>query len=529
MGISLRKLFIQGGAGSGHRGHRGRVGLVGGSVPGKGSGVKQETSKPRGAKKSGKVDMSPLKEIPTVEQATEHGVFGRASFIYDGKVYDSGEHHDQVIDKLGFKEGYPGVSEFLKEGGIRIRSVDGKFLYIQGEFSTSTKRSFVSDIQEYADEGLLGDIYSYKTIVIENNFLDPSLGRIEELKVETTGKDFMEDEFRFVKMNSREERQQLFTQGGIGSGHRGHRGRPGLVGGSSREGVFNAPKPGETEEEWQARLARRRARRKARKEREKGGSGTETPPPEPTVKKERRSTMLERHRQRAEEIAERLGFPAERLNVTVKPGHNFVLEGRTFRSAGQYDPRSGEVSIYNVQERTQSQLEGILAHEVQHWHYDNFKKETHTQFLEVNRIVRDKKQENWPITEIGGTVKPELQERYWAYHLDRNYLNPSRRYESDSMFNVLREKDGVSSYSTDYWKQAEKSDSPWDYNLAINETLAEIARIEIKSHRSGDVPTVDPVWMDVYNTMKKHRRTSQNSSRKLFLFGGKGEERLWTM
>ena len=157
------------------------------------------------------------------------------------------------------------------------------------------------------------------------------------------------------------------------------------------------------------------------------------------------------------------------------------------------------------------EMEGILAHEVQHSRWTDFRKQQQSQFTEVTMSVRnnpDKK--DWLINMDGSLRNPANKDRLWAYELNEKYL-------SGNKFSKLRELDGVSEYSKAYWEKERKSGgSLWDTNLAINETLAEIARIDVGAYRGGDVSSVDPLWMGFYKELKAKTSVKQN---KLFITG----------
>jgi hypothetical protein len=206
------------------------------------------------------------------------------------------------------------------------------------------------------------------------------------------------------------------------------------------------------------------------------------------------------------------------VKSTAAEGYTFVVDGNVYRAAGEYDKETGNITIFNIDEMSDQEMEGILAHEVQHSRWNTFRKEQQKQFTEVTMSVRNNpgNKEDWLIKMDGSLRNPSDSSKYWAYELNEKYL-------SGETFSELQKKDGISDYSKSYWKQYEHSSkssgSTWNLNLAIDETLAEIARIEVGASRAGDLSSVDPLWMDFYNELNKRASVKKN---KLFLFGGPG-------
>ena len=254
--------------------------------------------------------------------------------------------------------------------------------------------------------------------------------------------------------------QKLFAQGGQGSGFKGHSGRPGMVGGSSKQGGGVARDD----------LDRLSAPQKVD------------------------------HRKRVEEVVKRLGFPVERVNATEDEGYLFTVGDQQFRAAGDYDPSTGQVNIYDIDEKSDMTMEGILSHEIMHDKWRTFRTEYQRQFVEVQRSVQGNDKSKWLIRMDGGLRNPNDRERFWAYDLNENFLTGDFR-------NTLGELDGVTPYSDAYWKKALETGSGYDFELAVNETLAEIARLE--SNLSGtdigvdEMQSVDPLWKSFYKKVKR--------------------------
>lgn len=254
-----------------------------------------------------------------------------------------------------------------------------------------------------------------------------------------------------------QKNKQLFTQGGPGSGFRSHRGRKGRVGGSSKsdrslESVLDAiPEP------------------------QKVG-----------------------HRQRVEEVVKRLGYPVEQVESTEDEGYLFNVGDQTFRADGEYDPKTGKITVFDVDQKSDSTLEDILAHEVQHSRWQNYKDSFQGQFVEIQRSIRDEPDpNNWLIKGDGSLRNLADKDKFWAWEIHEEFL-------SGDKWELLQKEDGITSYSISYW-EAVNPNSLYDKDRAVDETLAEIARVETRSGASLDkMQSVPDVWKDLYKRVRKH-------------------------
>lgn len=242
---------------------------------------------------------------------------------------------------------------------------------------------------------------------------------------------------------------KLFQSGGPGSGYRGHAGRPGFVGGSQAEGL--APF----------------------------------------------------HPKLVERIANRLGFPVERIHTTEEEGYMFTVGDEQFRAAGDYDSKTGQVRVFDIDQKDATTVEGILAHEITHDRWYTFRKEYQRQFVEINQQAEKlgwERRKEWIVRADGSIRNPKDKEKYWAYDINDKFLTGEN-------LEALKILDGVTPYSTAYWESISGNDSGYDTEVAINETLAEIARMEANLSDTGididEMERVDPLWRDFYKEVKR--------------------------
>lgn len=460
MGTSLQKLFTQGGPGSGFKGHKGRKGEVGGSLPGTHQG----------------------------DYSTYQSVKENPSALSDPNVAD--RHIGRIIGEWVATDGRsPEAAKMLEyilphtiPGGYFDLFHPGDVTLYRGGKGKGT-RSWSTDRKVAEGYGEISEVKITKSTPAFS--IDKFLGG--------SGK----SEYEVIFKNSR-----LFHHGGPGSGFRGHRGRPGQVGGSSKEEFAVRDL---TPEQREHRKKMRRERRQRRKEQ---GKGQQPLQPQQPVQKPP-------HQLRTERIVSQLGYPTERVTSELGRGPAFEVDGKTYYTGASFSPSTGEIRIYNAGKISDESMTGMLAHEIQHSRWNEYRKAYQQQYIEVGRSLNTSDNpEDWIITGGGYLKNKTDKERLWAYDINQEFIKDANRWER------LKKSDGISEYSRSYWKQANKSGSDWDYDRAIDETLAEIARIQTGNARTGDKKAIRPIWQSLYSKIRF--RTGVKKNRLLFIFGGPG-------
>ncbi len=269
----------------------------------------------------------------------------------------------------------------------------------------------------------------------------------------------------------------------------GHRGRPGLIGGSLPRGAFSAGEEetatlDKEEERKKARREARRRRREARKQRER-------------EQKIQQSSMTP-NQKRIAEFAIAMGFPPERLELHTERGPAFEVNGKTYYTGGNFNPLTGRITMYRTENTPMEEMQGMLAHEIMHSKWQAHKEVYQKQFVEIQMSVRSSDNiENWLIRADGTLKNPDDVKKFWAYDININYVNTSSK-----RWSRLQKSDGISEYSRQYWQKANNSGSAWDYDRAVDETLAEIARIKTNAGRTGDKKTIRPIWESLYRRVQ---------------------------
>lgn len=188
----------------------------------------------------------------------------------------------------------------------------------------------------------------------------------------------------------------------------------------------------------------------------------------------------------AENTARELGIDPSRIEYGGD-GYAFSVGDDNFVAAGQFDPSTGNITLYKgALNASETELKGITAHEVQHAKFNDVMKEYHA---EVTRIVNDPD----PIAKIkpSGELREQYASDFPTYKVIDPYMSQSRE---------LAKKDGITPYSTSYWKAF--SDGKVSYETAVNETLAEVAHQKAIGVKTG----IPNIWRSFYNDMNAHHK-----------------------
>jgi 8-oxo-dGTP pyrophosphatase MutT (NUDIX family) len=206
-----------------------------------------------------------------------------------------------------------------------------------------------------------------------------------------------------------------------------------------------------------------------------------------------------RTREIANEIARQLGFPNTRI-VISNQDKSFVLNGRNYEYAGQYDFGTKDVTLF-ASKLTEASAAGVTAHEIEHAKFDA-----------VQDAIRTETQT------ILGMPKPE-GDPFWlkVMRADGSLLEPYKsQFPNYTAWNEAFSKvpikkfansDGVSDYSAEWWKAYH--DGKASSTIAIHETLAEISRIKLET---GKYP--EHRWAN--HLIEEAKKDGTNAWRKLF-------------
>lgn len=223
---------LKGGPGSGHYGHAGRPGRVGGSLPagfgdgGPASGGKTATMIRAIVERT---EYEPLRA-----EDVQDGSIGRGWLMPDGRFAISrGDKHgtiaEEALRRAGLKPDYYTINEtkltspiggLMREGFVRIIFDEGNLNYEGPKHLTFEQARFVARLLDLRRP--------MKSVYIDF-YTGDALNR-ERLRGDSARDELMDIVDRAYRTAGKE--RPLFDKGGPGSGHHGHAGRPGEVGGS---------------------------------------------------------------------------------------------------------------------------------------------------------------------------------------------------------------------------------------------------------------------------------------------------------
>jgi hypothetical protein len=276
--------------------------------------------------------------------------------------------------------------------------------------------------------------------------------------------------------------QILKDFGGPGSGFHGHKGRPGEVGGSTRDGSRANTQPS-TATKGSSYLTRKKKEEFAKVIR-KIFPHAELHASDP----DEEGFAVQVNQNEEEELALTIYFEEEK-------GNRFGVGGESYTTGGEYFANTREIHMYDSGNVSADDMHSMLAHEVEHDRYEVFKQKVEH---ERNLIFVESKTTRKKIVDNDGNIlKVSYEKKYPHYQFwQENILG-----RGSETFASL---DGVSEYSKSYWTKAnDGTGSFMEFESATNETLAEMNRINSGSYRTGDMTwkNIHPVWKNFYETV----------------------------
>jgi hypothetical protein len=177
--------------------------------------------------------------------------------------------------------------------------------------------------------------------------------------------------------------------------------------------------------------------------------------------------------------AQKLGYKGPITYKDVE-GDEVTVTGRPFRSAGHFNPRTGEVVVFKNAVGNDAALQGLVAHEVQHARFETFLATSVRQRAEAERLTTAIRGERWRTPDpegrapmdAGGFLRAQARSKYPALWAREKLL--------ERVTEVLQREDGVSVYSREWWRAwEEQRQLPQGVFSPINETLAELSRLRL--------------------------------------------------
>lgn len=222
------------------------------------------------------------------------------------------------------------------------------------------------------------------------------------------------------------------------------------------------------------------------------------------------------------------GYDANNIAISTE-SLPFMLNGQEYMAAGVFTRGTSGVppiKMFINELRADLPVDGIIHHEVMHAKFEN----AFDQYVAESMAVESEDRpagtpaSRDPVMAADGSLKPPYDAKYPAYTAMHEAF-----YRHDPFTTgAFSDADGVSDYSYEYWKQwRDNGKRSADFNSAVNETLAEMARIRtdlgtwpdhmgerIMSWRGEGVPkppqsVIDANnkrWRDLYDAVDKVSR-----------------------
>lgn len=212
----------------------------------------------------------------------------------------------------------------------------------------------------------------------------------------------------------------------------------------------------------------------------------------------------------ARAVASSKGYDPAKIEVSNED-RKFTLNGQQWSYAGAAytkdggDRPKGSIVIY-PNHIGEGQMGQVVAHEVMHQKFQSALDRYEAEKSAVDKIARDQMASGVRLKDMivgaDDKLRPEYQSKYPVYAKLQSYFD---------RFQELRQSDGVSDYSREWWKAQESGKA--DGMQAIHETLAEMATNEhmVGGEKRFLNPELDgksatggaKIWRNLYGDVNK--------------------------
>ena len=176
-------------------------------------------------------------------------------------------------------------------------------------------------------------------------------------------------------------------------------------------------------------------------------------------------------------VAKDADFPADRIKIE-HGDHDFVLNGKHYFAAGTAYIH-GDKTIKMWADHLEPWFtDGVIRHEIEHVQFQNALDERNREWKAITTEPSSSGPYGTdPVIAPDGSLRPPYDAKYPAYNA------MYKAFESYSS-REFAAADGVSDYSYEYWKGFKKGNVTFE--LAVHETLAEMARIKYETGKFPD-------------------------------------------
>ena len=208
----------------------------------------------------------------------------------------------------------------------------------------------------------------------------------------------------------------------------------------------------------------------------------------------------------ADAVAKRLGFNADKIKLSDE-SKDFELGGKKYKYAGSANLQTGDVTLYKPHMGMWS-IKPLTAHEIEHQKYQAFMWRVSNEMkraIELTKEVEERNErlhipgqprERYPVMKPDGLLKPPYDQQFPAYQAWTELTS----FDNGKK---LRESDGVTDYSKEWWKAFENGEA--SSTQAYHETLAEMAH---EKERRGKLPG-SMLWKKLYRMVNSDWKESR--------------------
>ncbi len=211
-------------------------------------------------------------------------------------------------------------------------------------------------------------------------------------------------------------------------------------------------------------------------------------------------------REIAQGFAASIGLPQDVAVDYGGAGYKFKVGDQEFTAAGQFNPTTETITVYDgafsaTTDGKAYVIPGVLAHEIQHAKFDKWKQQAMEERHEFYVMPRT---ERIQYETDNGFLNEAGKKRFPNYAAYETYGDPD--YQRS-----LWKNDGITDYSTSYWKDFIKTggNDSQKFERAVDETLGEVARLVMENPNTwGRDDMIAPnspahVWVDLYKKIGK--------------------------
>jgi hypothetical protein len=223
-----------------------------------------------------------------------------------------------------------------------------------------------------------------------------------------------------------------------------------------------------------------------------------------------RSEAIKSVEERVTKLAREHGFQGK-VEVVDQPPRWFDVGAQSFQEAAHYQPRDRSIQV-NGRVVGDQELPGLMAHEAMHDKWHRVLQEQEREHKEISDIwntaaTGDPRDDPWKrLFRASGEPRDaaaasEIEKRWpvsamFAKTWGDSYIGtPSGRSDSRARMEAY---DGVTDYSKAYWK------SDRNYDTKINETLAEISRLDQEGNLRRGRVKLSPQWSELYKGINEN-------------------------